>query len=124
MRIAEWRIKLKEKLAQLRKIPQDILLVAILILACLASFGFGYAAGKDADLSAQEGQGSNNVAIIPSPLVATTSGQVVASKSGTKYYLPWCAGADRISSANKVWFDSAQSAAMQGYFPAANCKGL
>ncbi len=97
--------------------PQDVLLVIVLILACLASFGFGYLAGRDA------GQGSE-VAIESSPFVATTSGSVIASKNGTKYYLPWCAGADRISDTNKVWFASVETAQAQGYAPASNCKGF
>jgi hypothetical protein len=51
-------------------------------------------------------------------------GRVVASKNGTKYYLPDCAGASRISDANKVWFVSADVAVKAGYELAANCKGL
>ena len=63
---------------------------------------------------------------LPTPLSGTDSeaGQVVASKNGTKYYLPDCAGADRIAPANKVWFASAAAAAAAGYTPAVNCKGL
>jgi hypothetical protein len=51
-------------------------------------------------------------------------GEVLASKNGKKYYLPWCAGAKRISEANKVWFKSKADAERAGYTPAANCKGL
>ena len=114
MTIADTRERCKKYLAA---VPKDILLVIILILAYLLSFGLGYLAGKDAE------QGSA-VSIGTSPLIASTTGQVIASKNGTKYYLPWCAGADRISSANKVWFDSVEIAKAQGYAPAANCKGL
>ncbi len=114
MTIADAREKCKKYLA---RIPQDVLLVIVLILACLASFGFGYLAGRDT------GQGSD-LSLMPSPLVATTSGSVVASKNGTKYYLPWCAGVDRISDANKVWFASVETAQAQGYAPASNCKGI
>jgi len=52
------------------------------------------------------------------------SGQYVASKSGTKYYFPWCGSAARISEANKIWFNSVEEARKAGYTPAANCKGL
>lgn len=48
----------------------------------------------------------------------------VASKSGTKYYLPACSGAKSIKEENKVWFATAAEAQAAGYAPAANCKGL
>lgn len=51
-------------------------------------------------------------------------GQYVASKSGTKYYLPTCAGANRIKEENKVWFATAGEARAKGLEPAANCPGL
>ena len=56
----------------------------------------------------------------PSP----ASGQLVASKGGTKYHFPWCSGAQRISEANKIWFNSVEEARKAGYTPASNCKGL
>ncbi len=58
----------------------------------------------------------------PEPLVA--GGKIVASKGGTKYHFPWCSGAQRISEANKVWFNSVEDARKAGYTPASNCKGL
>ncbi len=48
----------------------------------------------------------------------------VASKTGTKYHLPWCAGAQRIKDENKVWFATKEDAEAAGYTPAANCKGI
>lgn len=56
----------------------------------------------------------------PSP----QSENYVASKTGSKYYLPNCAGAKRIKEENKVWFATKELAAAAGYQPAANCKGL
>lgn len=50
--------------------------------------------------------------------------QVVASKNGTKYYLPNCSGVSRISPANLVKFPSPQAAKDSGYEPATNCPGL
>lgn len=52
------------------------------------------------------------------------SGEVVGSKNGTKYHLPWCSGAQRILETNKVWFASKVEAEKAGYTPAANCPGL
>ena len=117
MTIAETCEKCKKYFIELKTVPQDVILVIILLLACLLSFGLGYLAGKETE------QGSQ-VSIEPSPFVASTTGQVVASKNGTKYYLPWCAGADRISDANKVWFPSPNAAKSNGYSPASNCNGL
>jgi len=53
-----------------------------------------------------------------------TGGQIVASRSGSKYHYPWCSGAQRISEENKLWFNSIEDARKAGYTPASNCKGL
>ncbi len=49
---------------------------------------------------------------------------VVASKNGTKYHYPWCAGAKQITDKNKITFNSFAEARASGYTPASNCKGL
>ncbi len=124
MTIAEVREKCKNVVAQ---IPRDMLILAVLILTSLLSFGFGYLAGRDS------GQGStvtleeslfSNVPASGAAGPTRGTGQVVASKNGTKYYLPGCAGVDRISLANKIWFASTAAAVAAGYGPAANCKGI
>ncbi len=51
-------------------------------------------------------------------------GGYVASKSGTKYYLPWCGAAKKIKEENKVWFATKADAEKAGYTPASNCPGL
>lgn len=119
MTIADAREKCKSLVAG---VPRDVLIIGVLVLASSLSFGLGLLAGLDA------GQGSG-IAPLESPPAtsfATTSiaGQVMASKNGTKYYLPGCAGADRIANANKVWFASPAAASNAGYTPAANCKGI
>ncbi len=118
MTIAEVREKCK---TLLRRIPRDAFILATLLLASSASFGLGFFAGRDA------GQGSESELSEPlqTPLSAEIQeGQVVASKNGTKYYLPSCSGVSRIAEANKVWFASVAAAAAAGYTPAVNCKGL
>ena len=108
--------------AVLAKIPRDVLIVAILVLSSSLCFGLGYLAGLDAGRASEI---SVELTTAAPPLSATASvGQVVASKNGTKYYLPGCAAADRISDANKVWFSSTAAAEKAGYAPAANCAGL
>ena len=128
MTIAEAREKCKSFAAS---IPRDAFILGVLIFTSTLSFGLGYLTGIDA------GQGSS-ITLEPSPLDAELAGQaptsevgaptgsvgVVASKNGTKYYLPECAGASRISDTNKVWFVSTAAALAAGYTPAANCKGI
>lgn len=114
MTIAEVREKCKKRIAL---VPRDVLIFGVLIGASLLSFGLGYLAGVDA-------KGSATVEIERAPIDISRDEQVVASRSGTKYYFPWCAGADRITEANKVWFASAGEASLAGYAPAANCSGL
>jgi len=124
MTIAETREKCKTLVA---KVPRDVIIIAVLILASSASFGLGYLAGLDAGLPVGQGQGSDSTleaTLLAENSVASTSGNFVASKNGTKYYLPSCSGVDRISETNKVWFTSASAAVAAGYTPAANCKGL
>lgn len=111
MTISEARDKCKTFIA---KVPRDTLILSILVLSSSLSFGLGYLAGLDAKMQ------TNDVLTQE----VSTSGQVVASKSGTKYYLPECSGAERISDANKVWFTSAEAAKGAGYSPATNCEGL
>jgi hypothetical protein len=125
MTIAEAREKCKGFLA---RIPPDMLILGVLVLTSSASFGLGYFTGIDI------GQGSgitpedSPLATMPAPGQAPTSevgaptGSVVASKNGTKYYPAGCAGANRISDENKVWFASVAAAANAGYALAANCK--
>jgi len=99
-------------------VPRDVLIIAILICASLASFGLGYLAGIDS------AQNASRALVEGSPTSTGQSGEVVASKTGTKYYSLDCPGVSRISEDNKVWFASADLARAQGYEPAANCDGL
>ena len=115
MTIAEARGKCKSMVAQ---VPRDVLIVAILLLASGASFGLGYLAGLDA------GQGSSITLEGPYAGVDASIGRIVASRNGTKYYLPECAGVEKISDANKIWFETAVAAVRAGYAPAAACKGI
>ncbi|MBV9159067.1 MAG: hypothetical protein JO019_00515 [Candidatus Kaiserbacteria bacterium] len=51
-------------------------------------------------------------------------GAIVASKSGTTYYYPWCTGATKIGAGNMRYFASEDAAKKAGLHPAKNCKGL
>ncbi len=59
--------------------------------------------------------------IIPTP---NTSGEVIGSKSGKKYYFPWCGTVKRIKPENQVHFASIEAAKAAGFTPGGNCKGI
>ncbi len=48
----------------------------------------------------------------------------VASKNGSKYYLPTCSGVKAIAQPNRVYFSTKTEAVDAGYTPATNCKGM
>lgn len=126
------------------RVSSGSLLAIAAVLACTGCFGLGFLAGKEAgggDIIIQEPSVSaptEEVSSVPkssqlaSPSAALTSpppatspgGQYVASKSGSKYHLPWCPGAKQMKEENKIYFSSKEEAEAAGYAPAANCKGI
>jgi len=128
-----------------------MLLIAIVLLSSSASFGLGMLAGResgagepggdfwvedlrqaDAASTTPEVADRTDEVVVPlerqtasvGAVVPASGGAYVASKSGTKYYLPWCGTVSRIKEENKVWFGTKQEAEQAGYEPAKNCKGL
>lgn len=95
----------------------------IIVLVGLLAFALGR-------LSALQGGGelkieySNATQGAAAASFQVSGSSYVASKTGSKYFLPWCGGAQTIKEENKVYFASAAAAEASGYFPAANCKGL
>lgn len=73
------------------------------------------------NLTASVGYAKGESKVTNTPVVV---GKVVASKNGTKYYLPNCPSVKRIKEENKIWFASIEEAKQAGYSPAANCPGL
>jgi len=121
----------------LGKIPTDALIVLVVLLGSILSFGLGIMAGKD--MASREGNGlwieqrPLEAAVLEAPegLIKAEAaepipegGQYVASKNGEAYYLPWCGGVSRINDENKVWFASKEEAEAKGYRPAKTCKGI
>ena len=78
----------------------------------------------NANLAPKNDANTTNISQNDSIVSDTGSGQVVASKNGTKYYFPWCGGVKNIAEKNIVTFPSSEAARAAGYSPAANCKGL
>jgi Metal binding domain of Ada len=130
----------------------DLLVAGVVVLSATGGFGLGYLAGRDAGnkeemiiqnvpLEASAIQSLPEVStktravptvkaeVVPketTPASATlpAGGQYVASKNGTKYFLPWCGSAKNIKEENKIWFTTKAEAEAKGYEPAANCKGI
>lgn len=121
------------------RIPTDVLIVLVVILSATLAFGLGVLAGKDMMKTEgkdgfwieqlperPEASGGGPAAVIeaiPEPVVEGPK-VYMASKSGTKYYLPTCGTAKRIKEENRVWFSTKDEAEAAGYGPAANCPGL
>lgn len=78
-------------------------------------------AGSETLLNIREG---STAASDATDQTISDEGEVVASKNGTKYHYPWCAGAKQIAEKNRITFRSIAEARASGYTPAANCKGL
>ncbi len=113
--------KLIEIKAQADTLLPDVAVPVIVLCIGLASFGLGR-------LSALE-EAKPPVTIGKAPAAAEPKalflgGEVVAARSGSVYYFPWCGNATKMSSVNKVWFKDERAAQAAGYAPAKNCKGL
>lgn len=116
--IREWGLKIKLWLDQNAEVWGLPLLVVFL---GLASFGLGrFSALEDARPAIAIHQAP--MATNPTPM--RMGGYVVASDTGTVFYLPWCAGAQKITIAKQRWFTTEKAAQAAGYRPAKNCKGL
>ncbi len=96
-------------------------LILIVFLVAVSAFGLGRLSALEdvrAPVSITEAP------IDAKPRAMTTGGLLVAARSGSVYYYPWCTGAAKILPANQVWFQGEAAARNAGYAPAKNCKGL
>ncbi|MFA5652092.1 MAG: hypothetical protein WC933_01890 [Candidatus Paceibacterota bacterium] len=119
------------------KIKDDLYIILMIMLVGTASFGLGKISSFEKNktpisvLKTKEYMYAS-VLSADSPNIKNdtqnpsnnTSGMLVASKSGTKYYYPWCTGVSRIKEENKVWFNSVEEARAKGLTSASNCTGL
>lgn len=116
------------------KIKGDLYIVLIITLVGLASFGLGKISTYEKNKSPISILKTKEYML--STVLEGTDGlptktnsqstimEIVASKSGTKYYYSWCSGASRIKEENKVWFNTIEDAKAVGLTPASNCTGL
>jgi hypothetical protein len=111
---------------------ETYLMILIIILVGLAGFGLGKLsnAGEGKAVIIQTGSKENTVPdSFKEPqntasainAVSGNLGEIVASKNGTKYYLPGCNGVGRILDQNKVYFASEKEALDAGYTKASGC---
>jgi hypothetical protein len=117
------------------KIKEDLFIVFLIILVGTASFGLGKLSAFEKKkipisiLKTKEAMLASVALSLDDSLSSSKNqtqekGIVVASKSGTKYYYPWCTGVSRIKEENKVWFLSIEDARTAGLTPASGCTGL
>jgi hypothetical protein len=131
-------LKILANTALLRKL-EPFLLPAIVLLVGLTAFGLGRLSALDTAgprLVITMPPGSQAAGVVEAGVLqgsgprqsesaaGESSKKYVASKSGSKYYLPTCSGATRIKEENKVYFATIAEAQAAGYAPAANCPGL
>jgi len=100
---------------------KDLILVVVIILVALISFGLGRLS-KIGESRVPVTIENLSASVLPTPGVGEKT--IVASKNGTKYHYVWCSGASTIKEENKIYFSSVEEAKSAGYTPAANCKGL
>ncbi len=126
-----------EIVAKYKGVVAEWFLPITLILIGLTAFGLGRLSAMGDERSglvirlpdgttqtAAVYQATKSVASAPKAPVGAGEGAYVASKSGTKYYLPSCSGVSRIKEENKVWFVTIADALASGYTAAANCPGI
>lgn len=128
---------MKLRAPRLRTLPDDLFLGLIIVLVAFGAFGLGRLSkieGAKAPVRIEnvpEITADTFSSKVPAdtqnaPAVNTNGneGQLVGSKSGTKYYHPWCAGVQKIAETNRIYFASKAEAESRGYAPSATCKGL
>ena len=131
--VDNWK-KIKGKMNFEHILDRNTFLAIFMVLIAIISFGLGRLSGletvnKNIEIEFPKGQEASAflgtfATTTPKAPITKTSGNYLASKNGTKYYLPTCASSKRISSKNKIWFDTKSEAESAGYSPAENCKGL
>jgi len=133
MRLAEFWNRVKGDIARSPDLPKSVF-----VLICLCFIGFGsflllrmlsmetsrkgsLQIVQNSSMTDLSGGGKHQAGGMAT---VAMEGMYVASKTGEVYYLPWCGGVKLIHEENKVWFESKEEAAAQGYRPATNCKGI
>jgi len=100
-------------------------LATIIILVSALSFGIGrlsVVGNREPIQIEYDAAISNQASIINASInIENSISSVVASKNGSKYHYPHCAGAKQIKEENKISFNSPTAAEAAGYELATNC---
>lgn len=116
--IPEWREKIK---TWIDEVVAEWGMVAIVFLVALAAFGLGRLSALESVLPPVA---LAEAPVAEKPTALYMGSLLVATRSGSTYYYPWCSGAQKIAPSNQVWFASETAAQKAGYTPAKACKGL
>ncbi len=137
-------VSIQDKLRQFKGLVQstDFILTVLILVVSVVSFALGRVSMNTTEdivhtsvNNSASVMGSSPIPLpgvlptstvkISSPVISYDSEKMyVASKTGTKYHLPWCGSAKQIKEENKIWFASKEDAEKAGYTPASNCKGI
>lgn len=104
-------MSIKDFIEKSKPYKNELFISLIIITVAFSSYGMG-------KLSA-ENKTEKSFSIVHSE--TNQDVEYVASARGSKYYLPWCEGAERILEKNKVFFDSKEEAEKAGYEPSKTC---
>lgn len=96
--------------------------IGIMVMVGLASFALGRLSVIEQDGKATVSYPEEVVRRAERSVSENTT--IVASRRGTRYYYSWCSGAENLSPANLIEFESVEDARRAGYTPATNCDGL
>ena len=132
-----WEMKVTPLISKVKdcfEIKEDTFIILVIILIGLAGFGLGKLSSlekgrepvtiKPANFNAITVDATSSDLVNAVKITDGAKGLLVASKTGTKYYFPWCSGVSRISEKNKIWFDSYDQAKAAGLTAATNCPNL
>jgi len=117
---------------------KDILVIFIIILIGLASFGMGrLSKSQNSGLRIEyEGQGANIINSMKEEdfldadlslntsrnLTKTNSGRFFASNRGSKYYSVGCSGGKTIKQENRIYFNTQEEIEAAGYELSSSCE--
>lgn len=115
---------LKDLAEKIKCYVEEYFFVAIIILVGFLCFGLGRLSKIEEMRPPIEIEKEAALVVEASSSGAGAETYFIASKNGTKYYFPWCSGAQKISPANLVKFATREDAEKAGLTKASNCAGL
>ena len=91
----------------------------LMVLISVSSFGLGRFSGL------VDSKGSISISqAAAAAFTLAPGGMYEASRTGSEYFFPWCAEAEKLQVTDQVWFPTEVAAQKAGYSPAKSCRGL